>query len=102
MDRRAFVSMSAAASVGLSCRGSDDHQGRSSTQARHLDLDAMLDVSRVPGVAVAGMIGSRPVEFYHGLKRAGDPSPVAAGTSFPAASLSKAVFAWGVRDLVTQ
>lgn len=102
MDRRAFVSISAAATVGLSCGGNDDHQGQSSIRAQHLDLDAMLDVTRVPGVAVAGIINSRAVEFYHGVKRAGDSSPIAAGTSFPAASLSKAVFAWAVRDLVKE
>jgi CubicO group peptidase (beta-lactamase class C family) len=58
----------------------------------------MLEVTRVPGVAVAGIKEERPYQLFAGVQRAGGP-PITAGTRFPAASLSKPVFAWAVHDL---
>jgi len=61
----------------------------------------MLEVTRVPGVAVAGMKDEQPYQLFAGVERAGGP-PVTHRTFFPAASLSKPVFAWAVQDLAKQ
>jgi CubicO group peptidase (beta-lactamase class C family) len=99
-----FVTRSAAAAAaGLACHRAAEQQGQAPSPQSKLDVDGMLEVARgVPGVAAAGVIDTRPVEFYNGVKRSGDSSSIAANTTFPAASLSKAVFAWAVRDLVKQ
>jgi CubicO group peptidase (beta-lactamase class C family) len=61
----------------------------------------MLEVTRVPGVAVAGMKDEGPYQLFAGVERAGGP-PVTDRTRFPAASLSKPVFAWAVQSLAKQ
>lgn len=61
----------------------------------------MLEVTRVPGVAVAGIKDALPYQLFAGVERAGGP-PITARTRFPAASLSKPVFAWAVQNLVKQ
>lgn len=66
-----------------------------------LDAARMLEVTRVPGVAVAGIKDALPFQLFAGVERAGGP-PVTARTRFPAASLSKPVFAWAVQNLAKQ
>lgn len=61
----------------------------------------MLEVTRVPGVAVAGIRVARPYQLFAGVERVGGPA-VTARTFFPAASLSKPVFAWAVLNLGKQ
>jgi CubicO group peptidase (beta-lactamase class C family) len=61
----------------------------------------MLEVTRVPGVAVAGIKEARPYQLLAGVERAGGPA-ITARTRFPAASLSKPVFAWAVQNLGKQ
>lgn len=65
------------------------------------DTARMLEVTRVPGVAVAGIKDALPYQLFAGVERAGGP-PITARTRFPAASLSKPVFAWAVQNLVKQ
>jgi len=61
----------------------------------------MLEVTRAPGVAVAGQLDGKPFQLVGGRVSADGP-PITMQTHFPAASLSKPVFAWAVRDLVRQ
>jgi len=65
------------------------------------DTARMLEVTRVPGVAVAGIKEGLPYQLFAGVERAGGP-PVTANTVFPAASLSKPVFTWAVQNLAKQ
>jgi CubicO group peptidase (beta-lactamase class C family) len=65
------------------------------------DAARMLEVTRVPGVAVAGIKGAGPFQLFAGVERVGGPA-VSHRTIFPAASLSKPVFAWAVQGLVKQ
>jgi CubicO group peptidase (beta-lactamase class C family) len=100
MNRRRFLASSTAAAVGLSVELTP-LQGRPSAKRNpDLDLDRWREVTQVPGIAVAGRIGGSPVAIVSGVKRAGSDEPVTAGTVFPAASLSKPVFALAVRQLV--
>lgn len=78
--------------------------GKSATKTRaetKPDAARMLEVTRVPGVAVAGMKDALPYELVAGVERADGPA-ITARTRFPAASLSKPVFAWGVQNLAKQ
>lgn len=96
MNRRMFVGLMGAAVCST---------GRLTTQAlaqsKPPDAVRMLEVTRVPGVAVAGIKEARPYQLFAGVARAGGPA-VTARTIFPAASLSKPVFAWAVQNLVKQ
>jgi CubicO group peptidase (beta-lactamase class C family) len=65
------------------------------------DVARMLEVTRVPGIAVAGIKEAGPYLLFGGVERAGGPA-VTARTFFPAASLSKPVFAWAVQSLAKQ
>jgi len=76
MDRRTFVSLSAVAGAGLACGRNADDQVQFLVRTPKLDVDGMLELTRVPGVAVAGVVDGRPVEFYNGVQRAGDPGPL--------------------------
>lgn len=51
---------------------------------------------------MSGIINGRPLQRVAGVRSVTDKLPVTADTYFPAASLSKPVFAWAVRDLVSQ
>jgi CubicO group peptidase (beta-lactamase class C family) len=97
MNRRMFVGMMAGAAVCST--------GKFATEARAeskpLDAPRMLEVTRVPGVAVAGMKEAGPYQLFAGVERAGGP-PVTHSTRFPAASLSKPVFTWAVQNLAKQ
>ncbi len=97
MNRRVFVGLMAGATVCST--------GRFTTEARAEskppDVARMLEVTRVPGVAVAGIREAGPYQLFAGVERAGGP-PVTRYTRFPAASLSKPVFAWAVQNLSKQ
>jgi len=97
MNRRTFAGLMAGAAVCSTARFTTETQA----QSKPLDVARMLEVTRVPGVAVAGIREARPYQLFAGVERAGGP-PVTASTFFPAASLSKPVFAWAVRDLAKQ
>ena len=96
MNRRMFVGLTGAAVCAT---------GKFTTgiraQSKPPDTARMLEVTRVPGVAVAGINEAKPYLLFAGTERPGGPR-VSAGTYFPAASLSKPVFAWAVQNLVKQ
>lgn len=70
-------------------------------ESKPFDAARMLEVTRVPGVAVAGINEAKPYLLFAGVERVGGPA-ISANTLFPAASLSKPVFAWAVQNLVKQ
>lgn len=65
-------------------------------------MDELLGVTDTPAIAIGGVIDGRPFQRVAGVKSVTDRVPVTADTNFSAASLSKPVFAWAVRDLVRQ
>lgn len=97
MKRRTFVGLMAGAAVCST--------GKLTTEARSEskppDTARMLEVTRVPGVAVAGTKDALPFQLFAGVERAGGPA-VTARTRFPAASLSKPVFASAVQNLAKE
>jgi CubicO group peptidase (beta-lactamase class C family) len=97
MNRRMFVSLMAGAAVYSTGKFTTETRAESKPP----DVARMLEVTRVPGIAVAGMKDGGPYQLFAGGERAGGPT-VTARTFFPAASLSKPVFAWAVRDLAKQ
>jgi len=97
MHRRTFVGLMAGAAVCAPGKFTMETRAESKPP----DTARMLEVTRVPGVAVAGMKDEQPYQLFAGVERAGGP-PVTHRTFFPAASLSKPVFAWAVQDLAKQ
>lgn len=97
MNRRLFVGLMAGAAVCSTSKFTTETRAESKPP----DTARMLEVTRVPGVAVAGIRNGGPALLFAGVGRAGGPS-ITAGTFFPAASLSKPVFAWAVRNLAKQ
>ena len=97
MNRRMFARLVAGAAVCATGKFTTETRAESKSP----DAARMLEVTRVPGVAVAGMKDEQPYQLFAGVERAGGP-PVTHRTFFPAASLSKPVFAWAVQDLAKQ
>jgi CubicO group peptidase (beta-lactamase class C family) len=97
MNRRMFVSAVGATGLAAVCRFEIEARLKSDTP----DVARMLEVTRAPGVAVAGQLDGKPFQLIGGRVSADGP-PVTIQTHFPAASLSKPVFAFAVRDLVRQ
>ena len=97
MNRRMFVGLMAGAAV---C-STGNFTTETRAESKPFDAARMLEVTRVPGVAVAGINEAKPYLLFAGVTRAGGP-PITAGTLFPAASLSKPVFAWAVQSLAKQ
>ena len=97
MNRRMFVGLMASAAV---C-STGKFTSAARAESKPPDTARMLEVTRVPGVAVAGMKDEGPYNLIAGVQRAGGPR-ITLSTLFPAASLSKPVFAWAVRNLVKQ
>lgn len=97
MNRRMFAGMIAGAAVCSTGKFTTE----TLAQSKPPDVARMLEVTRVPGVAAAGIKEAKPYQLFAGVERAGGP-PVSARTRFPAASLSKPVFAWGVQNLAKQ
>jgi CubicO group peptidase (beta-lactamase class C family) len=102
MQRRAFFSTLAAAGVVTACRPAAAAVSRQSQAKPTFDLDTLLAVTEVPAIAVAGTIDGKPFQRFAGVGATASKVPVTADTYFPAASLSKPVLAWAVRDLVRQ
>ena len=86
MDRRAFLSTAGVAALALP----DRFAIAATPESPALALDGLMETTKVPAIAVAGTLGGKPYQL------AGNAG---IDTGFPAASLSKAVFAWAVRDL---
>src|SRR6266850_3846215 len=86
MDRRVFLSAAGFAALGLSHRPAFAR----TSKAPRLALDRLMETTKVPGIAVAGVLDGNPIQLAGGVQL---------DTGFPAASLSKPVFAWAVRDL---
>ena len=97
MQRRAFVGLMTGAAVYATGKFTTETRAESKPP----DTARMLEVTRVPGVAVCGIKDDGPYQLFAGVERAGGP-PVSHRTFFPAASLSKPVFAWAVQDLAKQ
>ena len=97
MNRRNFVGLMGAA--GFVCMS--DHNALAQPRPSTPDIPRMLEVTRAPGVAVAGQLDGKPFQLVGGRVSADGP-PITIETHFPAASLSKPVFARAVRDLVRQ
>ncbi len=98
MKRRTFISTLTAAGIFAACK-----PGVAQAQVKaDIDLVELLSVTEVPAIVVAGTINGRPFQRVAGVKSVTDKVPVTADTYFSAASLSKPVFAWAVRDLVKQ
>ena len=97
MNRRTFAGLMGGAAACATGKFTTEARA----QSKPLDVARMLEVTRVPGIAVAGMKDERPYQLFAGVERAGGP-PVTFGTLFPAASLTKPVFAWAVRNLAKQ
>src|SRR6185503_722803 len=97
MNRRNFVGLMGAA--GFVCMS--DHTALAQPRPSTPDIPRMLEVTRAPGVAVAGQLDGKPFQLVGGRVSANGP-PITIETHFPAASLSKPVFARAVRDLVRQ
>ncbi len=97
MNRRSFVGLITGAAVCSTGKLTGDTRA----QSKLPDAARMLEVTRVPGVAVAGMHEGKPVLLFAGNARASGPK-IMPGTLFPAASLSKPVFAWAVQELGKQ
>src|SRR5689334_17501169 len=83
MDRRAFLSAGVTALAW-------PHVGRASTRPTAIPLDLMMETTKVPAIAVAGTLDGKPFQLTGNAR---------VDTGFPAASLSKPVFAWAVRAL---
>lgn len=97
MNRRRFAGLMAGAAVCTAGKFPTETRADSKPP----DIARMLEVTRVPGVAVAGIKEAGPYLLFGGVERVGGPT-VKPGTWFPAASLSKPVFSWAVRDLSKQ
>ena len=64
------------------------------------DFALLLRRATVPSFALAQVEGDRVTTRFAGVRRTGDPEPVGADTVYPAASLTKTVFAYMFLDLV--
>jgi len=102
MNRRRFLITAAA--TGAIAAG----QNRTSTAPATsvLTPPELMDITRVPGYAMVGVRDGKPVAEFAGHRAAPAANtaqePVNAETYFPAASLTKVVFVWAVRDLVRE
>ncbi len=100
MKRRTLLSTLTAAGIATAFRPAFGAAKQQRT--RKLDLPSLLAVTEVPAIAVSGIIRGRPVQHLAGVRSVSGRVPITPDTYFPAASLSKPVFAWAVRALVRQ
>jgi CubicO group peptidase (beta-lactamase class C family) len=98
MDRRHFLVATACAGAAATASALPLPPQTSSPKA--LTTTDLMDVTRVPGIAVVGKVRGKAVSDFSGVCSAATKHPVTRETIFPAASLSKVVFAWAVMDLV--
>ena len=96
MNRRRFLASSTLAAAGLSSPAIAAPRKPSPA----LDLDLCREVTKVPAIVVAGVVDGAPLALASGVKHALRTDPVTIDTLFPAASLTKPVFALAVRRLV--
>jgi CubicO group peptidase (beta-lactamase class C family) len=96
MNRRRFLASSTFAAVGAST----PLLAATSKKLPAMDLDLSREVTKVPAIVVAGVVDGAPLALASGVRHARQPEPVTVDTLFPAASLSKSVFALAVRKLV--
>lgn len=99
MKRRTLLSTLTAAGIAAAFKPAFGAQQQRTSK---LDLPSLLAVTEVPAIAVSGIIRGRPVQHLAGVRSVSNRVPITPDTYFPAASLSKPVFAWAVRDLVRQ
>src|SRR5688572_3796833 len=99
MQRRTFFTTLIGAGVVAAYKPAAATRQQRSPAKSKLDLDTLLAVTEVPGIAVAGIINGKPIQIFAGVSSATNRVPVTADTYFPAASLSKPVFAWAVREM---
>ncbi len=101
MDRRHFLLAAAATGAVAAAQTTSSSKARPSPTLTPAQL---MDITRVPGIAIVGQIDGKPVNEFAGVRaNHADPAKreaVNAETYFPAASFSKVVFYWGVRELV--
>lgn len=102
MDRRQFlVTVAATGAVAAA-------QARPSTPSvtPALKPAELLDITRVPGYALVGVLEGKPVAEFAGNRATpasgATPEAIDADTCFPALSLTKVVFVWAVRRLVRE
>ena len=104
MDRRRFLQTS---SLAVAATATVHAQTKAAVVPKAaLSAADLMDITRVPAYALVGRLEGKPVAEFAGV-RANDPDaskrqPVNAETFFPAASFSKVVFYWGVRELARQ
>src|SRR5687768_12455684 len=108
MKRRTFLSTLTAAALVPALKPNEAHAKPLSRISKQ-DLYELLQISEVPGIAISGIVRGRPVQQVAGLrvnpesprdaKRDSPGSPIELTTYFPAASLTKPIFAWAVLDL---
>jgi len=98
MDRRHFLVASACAGAAASATALPLQSPTSSQKG--LTTADLIDITRVPGVAVVGKVRGKAVSEFFGVASAATKHEITRDTIFPAASLSKVVFAWAVMDLV--
>jgi CubicO group peptidase (beta-lactamase class C family) len=97
MNRRRFLVTTAAAMAAvpvLAKKRPDIHPP--------FDLDTLLGVTKVPGLAAKGKVNGEPFLDLAGVREVNKSDPIVAGTLFSAASLTKPVFAMEVRRLVRE
>ena len=100
MKRRTLLSTLAAAGLATAFRPT--FGTAQPKRPSKLDLPSLLAVTEVPGIAVAGIIRGRTVQHLAGVRSVSDRAPITPDTYFSAASLTKPVFAWAVRNLIRQ
>ncbi len=110
MKRRNFLSTLTAAGIITALRPNVAHAEPQRIPKQ--DLYELLQITDVPGIAISGIIRNRTVQQVEGLrvnpesprgmKRDFPGLPIEPTTYFPAASLTKPVFAYAVLDLIRQ
>ena len=114
MKRRHFLSTLTAAGLSTALRPAMAHAELQAPKLSKQNLYDILQITEVPGIAISGIVRGRTAQQVEGLRvnperrlrvresRDFPGSPVELTTYFPAASLTKPVFAWAVLDLIRQ
>ena len=105
MKRRTFLSALTAAGIITTLRPTTSAAAQKISKQELYDI---LQITEVPGIAISGILRGKPVQLVEGFRVALNPSgkaigiPIELTTHFPAASLTKPVFAWAILDLIRQ
>jgi CubicO group peptidase (beta-lactamase class C family) len=97
MNRRAFL-LSAATILGAP----RVRAAKTVSPLPPIDLETLLEVTQTPGLVAKGIVNGKPFHYAGGIREAGKPDRITPETMFPAASLTKPVFAMEVRRLVRE